>query len=123
VAPGTGNFQGAFCGLLSAYIFEVHRILLGIGEQCITLDFDGGDPVSGIHEVNHIDERAYWIHFYSADHCGFSRVDRGNDHPPQLLGTGLDGNGQVPRILRIPPSRESSPTNTQSAISFLFRPP
>src|SRR5262245_53501005 len=31
--------------------------------------------------------------------------------------------GKVPRIPRTPPSRDSSPTNTQSSSSFLFNPP
>ena len=48
MAAGAGHFEGALGGLLAADIFEVDRIVLGFGQQCIAVHLQGQDAISSM---------------------------------------------------------------------------
>jgi hypothetical protein len=92
VAPGAGDFDGTLGGLLASDFFEVNKELLGLTEKRITIGLDGGDALAGVDEMDHVEQRAHGVDFYSAHHGGFFGVGLRHDHPRNLAATSFDGN-------------------------------
>ena len=94
VASGAGDLDGALGGLLAANVFEIDEELLGFAQQRVAVGFDGDDAVAGVHEVNHVEQRAHGIDIQAGDHGGFLGVGFGNDHAGDFLSASFDGDGE-----------------------------
>jgi hypothetical protein len=90
VTSGAGYFERAFGRLLAANVFKINKKVLRLAQQRFGVDFEGQNPVSGIHKADHVEKRLDRIDVDPSDHGRFAGIEFGNDNSGDFLGSGLD---------------------------------
>ena len=124
VPAGAGNFQCALGRLLPAHILEIHGKVARFIQQPLAYPLcSRRNPVAGIDEMNHIEQRLDRIHVHACDHRRFARIHFGHDRHVSFSGLAASmAIGKAPRTPRTPPSSDSSPTNSAVRNLFLIQP-
>src|SRR6185437_8758627 len=82
VSAGTGDFESALGGLLSAYVAQIHRIGAGSTEQFLRVDEGRREGLRGIYEIGGLRERFDGENVDAFDHGGFASVGLRDNYIP-----------------------------------------
>ena len=100
VAAGSGDFQRALCGLLSAHIAKVERKMLHLAEE-----FAGGHAnrlrvdaavSSRVEKLSNLQQRVHAVDVDALDHRRFAGIRRRDQQILDAAFPRCDGNGQHP---------------------------
>ncbi len=74
-----GNLDGTFGRLLSAYVAKVDGEILRRLQQRPGVNLDWLDPIAGVQQLHHLDQRMHWINVDTLHQGSLARVDLGNN--------------------------------------------
>src|SRR5207244_3435064 len=65
-------------------------------QERVPVSFHGKDAVTGVDEVNHVEQRAHGIDFNAAHHGGLFGVGLRHHHAGNFSSAGFEGDGEGP---------------------------
>src|SRR5581483_7457707 len=94
VSASASNLERSLGGLLPPNVFEVDQESLGVAQQRVAIHLKRSDSVSGIHEMDDVEQGANGKNLHPANHGGLARIEFRHNQTRDFLSPCLDGDRQ-----------------------------